>query len=329
MKTRKEVRMALPFEKAMEVLSSQWSKLNWDFRDVSIGNKTEKISQWQGDPEDDVMVVVYKGKEIHEPFHRQDFFFLDYAYHNSYDALSADFDNLITIKEYDCYIGQPYSGYALRGESKDDDIIMIGVHIRKEVFFREYLPAFSTDPDMFRFFLEPEKDRFSNEFIHIPLEPECPIRTLLKLMVIEYAEKDSDSQALLKTMLMSIFLHVARKYRLLNSGREEISEKDRIVEYIAAHPDTATLSEVAARFSYHPNYISAMLHKEYGIRFSDLVLKSRMKRALALLRATDLSNEEIAGMLGYSNTSNYYKAFKQYYGCTPSFIKTQERNNDR
>lgn len=65
------------------------------------------MSQWQGDPNDEIMVVVFKGKHISEPFHRQDFFFIDYAYHLDYNALSAKFDNLITVREGDCYIGQP------------------------------------------------------------------------------------------------------------------------------------------------------------------------------------------------------------------------------
>lgn len=36
-----------------------------------------------------------------------------------------------------------------------------------------------------------------------------------------------------------------------------------------------------------------------------------------LMKGTTLSNEEIAAMLGYSNSSNFYKAFKDYYGVSP------------
>ena len=45
------------------------------------------------------MMCVFKGREIHEPFHRQDFFFINYAWKNSYEALSAKYNNLITIQE--------------------------------------------------------------------------------------------------------------------------------------------------------------------------------------------------------------------------------------
>ena len=68
------------------------------------------MSQWQGDPEDDIMIVAFKGRHISEPFHRQEFFFIDYAYHLDYNALSSKYNNLITVREGDCYIGQPFSG---------------------------------------------------------------------------------------------------------------------------------------------------------------------------------------------------------------------------
>ena len=42
-----------------------------------------------------------------------------------------------------------------------------------------------------------------------------------------------------------------------------------------------------------------------------------MERAVLLLKNTTLSVEEITVMLGYSNTSNFYKAFREYYGTTP------------
>lgn len=42
-----------------------------------------------------------------------------------------------------------------------------------------------------------------------------------------------------------------------------------------------------------------------------------MRREKLLLEHTDLSIEKIAAMLGYSNNSNFYKAFREYYGTSP------------
>ena len=42
-----------------------------------------------------------------------------------------------------------------------------------------------------------------------------------------------------------------------------------------------------------------------------------MDRAVILIKGTTLSIEEISSMLGYSNTSNFYKAFREFYGKSP------------
>ena len=303
---------------AINKLGHDWSHLNWEFRDFELEDGTpDKMSQWQGDPEDDIMIVAFKGRHISEPFHRQEFFFIDYAYHLDYNALSSKYNNLITVREGDCYIGQPFSGYALKGDSKDDDIIMIGVHIKKEAFFREYLPALSMDADMFRFFLDPQTDKFSDEFIHLSFEKTSPVRTLLELMVIEYADRKEDTQLILKPMVLALFMHIARRYRLEKSTVQASSLSESIIQYINSHPESVSLKEIAEHFNYHPNYISTLLHKELGKTFSEIVLEKRMDRAIILLKGTTLSIEEISPMLGYSNTSNFYKAFREYYGRTP------------
>ena len=324
MSTNRETLLNLAINK----LAHDWSHLNWYFHDVVIDGKPDKMSQWQGDPSDDIMVVVFKGDHISEPFHRQEFFFVDYAYHLDYQALSAKFDNLITVREGDCYIGQPFSGYALRGESAGDDIVMIGVHIKRETFFREYLPALSMDADMFRFFLDPQTDKFSDEFIHLSFEKSAPIRTLLEQMVMEYANRQEDTQIILKPMVLCLFMYIARRYRLEKTKVEADTLSGRIVQFISSHPESVTLKEIAAHFSYHPNYISTLLHQELGKTFSEIVLEQRMDRARILLKSTDLSIEEIAAMLGYSNNSNFYKAFKACFHLSPREYQKQMTDPD-
>lgn len=42
-----------------------------------------------------------------------------------------------------------------------------------------------------------------------------------------------------------------------------------------------------------------------------------MNRTLILLKGTNLSIEEIALILGYSNSSNFYKAFRERFQMSP------------
>jgi AraC-like DNA-binding protein len=301
---------------AVDALGAEFPNLNWNFRpDPSSGN-TELISQWLGPEDEDVMLCVFKGKHIHERYHRQDFFFLNFAMKGSYRALSSRYDQETVIHEGDCYIGQPYSGYALRSSSKTE-IVIPGILIKKKVFFNEYLAPLSADPTFLKFFLEPQVNQYSDEYIHLKLDFTSPVWDLLNLMLVEYAEKKEDTQKILKPMIFSLMMFLTREYSRQNDEEKETGSAEKMVRFMEGHLDGVTLSELSAYFGYHPNYISSMLHREIGKTFSEILLSLRMKRAELLMKNTDLSLEKISAMIGYHNTSNFYKAFRNCYGVSP------------
>lgn len=303
-------------ERALRKLGGEWGLLNWEFRETATSYGTELVSQWQGDPADDIMVVVFSGEHVSEPYHFQDFFFIDYAYRGSYDALSADERNQVTVREGDCYVGQPHSGYALRGD-EPDGIVMVGVHVKREAFFREYLPALSANPEMLHFFLQPRADSFSEEFVHVSLSHVPLARELFEAMVVEYANKDADTQSVLKPLALALLVQVSRMQRAQTNEPAPSSTAERASHAIAARPESVTLAGLAAELGYHPNYLSGLLHKETGKTFSQLVLEARMERASAILRGSDLTVEEVGAMVGYADPGNFHKAFRKHWGSTP------------
>ncbi len=297
-------------------LGDVFAKRNWKYLDVPAGSSMEKSYAWPGEPDENIMICVHKGPDIHEMFHRQDFFFLNFAYQGDYGALSYKYDNHITIHENECYIGQPFAGYALYAHS-EEEIIIIGILIQKEVFFKTFLPVLSADTKLFHFFLDPQTNEYSDEFIHLYFDDSFCVRTLLEMMVLEYANPQEDTQAVLQPMVLTLLMMVAREYKRSLPAPENEKLSDKIVRYMSEHSDVVTLKDISRHFSYHPNYISTLLHREIGKSFSELLLEQRMERAVCLLKGTNLSVEEIAAMLGYSNSSNFYKAFREYYHQSP------------
>lgn len=303
-------------ESAIQKLQEDFLELDWSYHDLPVGSQNDKMHRWPGIPSEEILICVHNSNGVHELFHRHDYFYFNYTYKGESHSSSYKYENQIVICEGELYAGQPFAGHALCSHDNLETII-IGVLIQKETFFRAFLPMLSANSKLFHFFLDPATNCFSEEFIHFKIEDNCNIRTLLEMMVIEYADKKEDTQDILKPLVLAFLMQIARQYTFAN--QEPFSEKlsDRIVQYMGEHFDTVTLKDIASHFSYHPNYISTLLHKEIGKSYTEILMEQRMERATILLKGTNLPINEIALMLGYSNSSNFYKAFREYYHTSP------------
>lgn len=150
----------------------------------------------------------------------------------------------------------------------------------------------SANSRLFHFLLDPSTNRFSDEFIHFKIEDDCNIRALLEMMVVEYAYKQSDTKDILKSLTLSFLLQIARQYAATDPAIHSEKLSEQIIQYVGEHFDTVTLKDIAKCFSYHPNYLSTLMRRETGKSFSEI-------------------------LLGYGNSSNFYKAFREYYGVSP------------
>ena len=303
-------------EESLSKLGRQFAERDWRYIDMQVGGSVEKYFAWPAPAGDNIMICVHRGKQIRELFHRQDFFFFNFAYSGDYGALSGSEDNRIVVHENECYIGQPFSGYALSTDS-EEEIIIIGVLIEREAFFKIFLPAISADARLFHFFLKPQTDKYADEYIRLRFDDSCNVRTLLEMMVIEYASPGEDTQAILQPLALALLMQVARRCRASRAEPEGEAPAGKIIRFMGEHAGALKLRDVAARFSYHPNYVSGLLRRVTGKTFSEISLEQRMRRAEILLKCTKLSVEDIALMLGYSSSSNFYKAFREYFGKSP------------
>ena len=301
---------------AVEKLREEFSTLDWTYQKCPLGNQEEKMFYWPGTQEEEIIVVVHQSGGRQERFHRHDYFYFNYTYQGEYDSISFKYDNRITIREGELYAGQPFAGHALCVHD-DRETTIIGILIQKKTFFHAFLPMLAANTKLFHFLVDPATNQFSDEFIHFKIEDDCNIRALLEMMVVEYANRQEDTQPILKSFVLSFLMQIARQYVHTNREFESESLSEKIVQYIGEHFDTVSLKDIAKYFSYHPNYISTLLHREIGKSFSEILLEQRMERAVILLKGTNLPIEKVALMLGYHNSSNFYKSFREYYHVSP------------
>lgn len=132
-----------------------------------------------------------------------------------------------------------------------------------------------------------------------------------------------------------VFTEICRRERI-PAVYEEIHERGRKVmeckpvvqearNYIYANygKRDLDLTEVADAIGLNPSYLSRVMKQELGISFKDFLTMLRINHAIRLMRNQQLSLNQIAEQVGYSNQHYFSAAFKNCQGISPSeFRKT-------
>lgn len=92
---------------------------------------------------------------------------------------------------------------------------------------------------------------------------------------------------------------------------------NRVIELIESNiAKKWTLRLLSEEFSISEITIRKKLEAE-GVIFRELILEIRMKKAMTLLIAGELSVSKIADKVGYNNISYFISHFRQFFGMTP------------
>ncbi len=82
--------------------------------------------------------------------------------------------------------------------------------------------------------------------------------------------------------------------------------------------------ELAAYVKLTPAYASSLFKQNIGEGIREYIARVRMEKAAELIMTTNQSLEVIGTKVGYEVSRSFFRAFKSYYGVTPSQYKTQK-----
>ncbi len=78
-----------------------------------------------------------------------------------------------------------------------------------------------------------------------------------------------------------------------------------------------TTDELCAACRYSPDHLRLLFTKEFGVTPKQYRMRRRMAEAMEWIAGSRLSAKEIAGRLGFSQTSHFSAAFKAAHGLPP------------
>lgn len=104
--------------------------------------------------------------------------------------------------------------------------------------------------------------------------------------------------------------------RVKSAARKSIVE--RVQDYIrgSLSSGTCSIENCATKLDTSVRTLQSQL-SVHGLKFSDLLERQRIELARSYLEQPELSLDEVAALLGYSEQSSFGRAFKRWTGSTP------------
>lgn len=122
--------------------------------------------------------------------------------------------------------------------------------------------------------------------------------------------------------------YMLRIFSELLDSTPQSNEKQTLAQRVCSYIDSQytfqiSLSDISKKFGYTEEYILRVFKKRYHISPHQYIIKLRMEQAMWLLENTDISVENTALSVGYSDFSSFYRSFKKTYGIPPSSMRKQ------
>lgn len=130
----------------------------------------------------------------------------------------------------------------------------------------------------------------------------------------------------IKDELISIFKEICEK-----SMNESVEKTNRMIEsvknFIESYYDDPNLSGamISDHFKINQSYLSTIFKRNTSQGLLEYIAKTRVQKAISLLRETSDTVEKIAEKVGYVNVRTFSRTFKKYAGETPGKYREMEK----
>jgi AraC-like DNA-binding protein len=170
----------------------------------------------------------------------------------------------------------------------------------------------------------------TGSYISLKVSQRNEIIQLLNNIIKEKNNRDTDSEFLLRLMVMETFVHLSRALRIewensMKNKSPKLKELIKIsVNYINANYEKElTLGDISNFVYLSPSYFTRVFKEEMKVSPISYLLKVRINKAKEILAGTDMKIGDTALAVGFSNHQRFNEIFRKNTGTTPSdFRKT-------
>ncbi len=174
-----------------------------------------------------------------------------------------------------------------------------------------------------------KKIGFNDDYALIPADPlhyiyhNDDVREKILQVKDEIENKKIGYEDYARLLVMQIIIQAMRSICSVKSSNTDKSPVKYIEKYVYEHYDeNISLSALSAELGYSLPYISRRFKQLTSLTFSEYLQSTRMQIACDLLtNYPEMSLEDIASKVSYSDIKYFTSIFKKYIGVTPSLFK--------
>lgn len=226
--------------------------------------------------------------------------------------------NKVVLEEGDLLFLNPNAEHEVLPAGKDD--IAINFIVIPE-FFDKTFEMLGGDENLLRDFLLGSlcRDERSASYLYFHVADILPVQNLVENMIWSLLHNHSNKRSTNQITMGLLILQLLNYMDKIQVGENQFYQEFivSVLNYIEGHYKEGSLSELADLMGYDIYWLSREIKKRTGKTYKDLMQAKRMNQAAYMLANSQLPVSEIVDMVGYDNSSYFYRKFKERYGMSP------------
>ena len=146
-----------------------------------------------------------------------------------------------------------------------------------------------------------------------------PVQNLIENMVWTFFYDSSNKRSCNQITMGLLLLQLLNYMDKMELGNRQFDTEltGNVLSYVDEHYKSGTLAELAEMMGYDVYWLSREIKKRMGRTYKELLLSKRLQQAAYLLTKSSLPVADIIELVGYDNSSYFYRKFKERYGVSP------------
>lgn len=280
---------------------------------------SNRVEAWRMDPEKEEQLYIRKNKRFMK-CHQHSHNYIEFVY-----VYSGIVKHIIKGKEVEIKTGEicildRNIKHATDPANRDD--IGINIVMTNEFFDSLFMSLLAGNDIISKFIVKALYSKKGDDnFLMFHCGDNENIQYAMKKVMCEWYSKNVGYETSIKGLMLVIFTELMRNYHenLENKTGADLERTiiHELTDYLNKNYRTTDLKMTATYFNFNSDYLSKVIKGHIGASFIGLLQEIKLQKSCDFLKKSDLSIEEIADEVGYSNVSYFYRVFKKKYNQTP------------